>query len=437
MRQFNTRELLKGPLLAWKYRFFKKAPYWSKKRRERYQLEQIKDLVTFAYNNVPFYHKKYSKAAIRPRDIQSLDDFRKLPTVTKQEILSAPPDQVIAHNTKLKNCIISTSSGSTGEVMRIAHSVDAIWAYAFARQRLIQMIMHYTPFTRQAYVYTSPYPANSFFGFYPSYFIPTISDCDEIVQKLKKIKPHLLVCYPSTLREIARYLSPKGAKQLMLKAISLNSELSTQKERDAFSQFFQCGVYDEYSSEELVWIAAQCKQKQYHIFEDVNYVEILDEQTDKVLPEGERGEIVGTNLHNLTMPFIRYRQGDYGAVHTRSCKCGWNFRLLTHLEGRKNDDFILPSGKILSAGCLLDMTYNLVLNLRIDIKDVQVIQESKGEIRIDVVPGTTFTQNDVARIRHFFAQVIKEPMEIKILLKRSIGVLGRKKRPITSLLTQR
>jgi phenylacetate-coenzyme A ligase PaaK-like adenylate-forming protein len=55
--------------------------------------------------------------------------------------------------------------------------------------------------------------------------------------------------------------------------------------------------------------------------------------------------LIGTNLHNYAMPMIRSEQNDLGRIEERDCDCGWNFRALTDLQGRKNDSFILPSGK--------------------------------------------------------------------------------------------
>src|SRR4029079_19285362 len=91
---------------------------------------------------------------------------------------------------------------------------------------------------------------------------------------------------------------------------------------------FQCGVYDEYSTEELTRVAAQCTHGTYHLFEDVAYVETLDPDTGAPTAEVTRGEVVGTYLHNYAMPFIRYRQGDLATIASRSCACGWRFRAL-------------------------------------------------------------------------------------------------------------
>ena len=63
-------------------------------------------------------------------------------------------------------------------------------------------------------------------------------------------------------------------------------------------------------------------------------MEIVDDRGQPV-PEGTVGQIVGTNLHNRAMPFLRYLQGDRGAVRSIGCPCGRTFRVLEKLEGAR------------------------------------------------------------------------------------------------------
>jgi phenylacetate-CoA ligase len=182
-------------------------------------------------------------------------------------------------------------------------------------------------------------------------------------------------------------------RSLRLRGVSTNSEMSTQAERNELSKLFHCPVLDEYSSEELTRIAAQCLHGRYHVFEDINYLEVVDDQGRATR---DVGIIVGTNLHNFVMPMIRYRQDDRGRLETADCPCGWKFRTLTHFEGRRNDSFVLPSGKILSSGFLLDATYDFLLTWRSSIRDFCLLQRSATEIVLQVVPGPDWN-SDVER----------------------------------------
>jgi phenylacetate-CoA ligase len=268
--------------------------------------------------------------------------------------------------------------------------------------------------------------------------IPTLSPTADILARLRELRPQYLACYPSHLRALAADLGPQGCRQLRLKAISVSSELSTQQERDDLAALFGAGVYDEYSTEELTHVAAQCRSKTYHLFEDVAYVEILAPDSDRRLPPGEKGEIVGTYLHNYAMPFIRYRQGDFARLDESDCACGRAFRAIRELGGRQLDQFTLPSGRILTSGWLLDASYSFLLDVRADIAAFTLIQETVNDVLIELVPGSEYTPAMSEAVRAKFLELAGEPINVRVELvpevKRSGGG---KHHPIVSRVAQR
>jgi phenylacetate-CoA ligase len=230
------------------------------------------------------------------------------------------------------------------------------------------------------YIYTSEYPANSVFGLYPSYFIETLNDIQDTKKKIIELMPDIICLYPSHLRELAKIFTDDEIKNLNLKAIITGSEMSSKKERYSLSQRFLCPVYDEYSSEELGWIAAECRFNKYHIYEDLNFIECLDDPKGGTL---SKGRIIGTNLCNYEMPFIRYDQGDMGKITNGICSCGSNLLCISEIFGRENDQFRIH-GKTYSPGFLLDMTYGLVLKLKLDISEFCLIQEKKDRVILEL-----------------------------------------------------
>jgi phenylacetate-CoA ligase len=209
--------------------------------------------------------------------------------------------------------------------------------------------------------------------------------------------------------------------------------MSTQDERDYLGDRFGCLVYDEYSTEELTRIAAQCKEKRYHLFEDICYVEIVSSKESQPVGPNVQGKVIGTYLHNYTMPFIRYRQGDYASLSNESCPCGRTFRTLSGIIGRKNDSFVLPSGRILSSGFLLDTAYSLLLEIDADIADFCMVQEQRDYILLEVVPGQRFSEESAVKIQRHLARLIGEPVtvavkQVRMLYKTEAG----KRNPIIS-----
>lgn len=412
MRNLRYTELLalaRGALTD--RRFLKRTPSWSRERMRAWQWQRIRLLVTHAYQNVPFYRRVYAAASFHPDDLKTWDDFQRLPSVTKEQVIEAYPDEILQTGVDRDRLIISRSSGSSGKVLDIAYDGRAMTLYILAGLRLYEMGFRYRPWHRQVYVYTSPYPLNSLFGLYPLHFVSTLAPVATIVAELRHWRPHLLVCYPSHLKQIAQEMSEQDRKWIRPRAVSVNSEMSTQCERDDLAAFFGCPVLDEYSSEELTRIAAQCRHQRYHVFEDINYLEVLD---DTGRPTCGDGTIVGTNLHNFAMPMVRYRQNDLGTLTDGGCACGWKFRTLAHLQGRKNDTFVLPSGRVLTSGFLLDATYEFLLAHRTAVRDFCLIQHSPGEISLEIVPGTGWNDQAARTISARFGEFLEPGVRFRI-----------------------
>ena len=411
MRSLRPGELIQALHgLAIGRRTFTRTPFYSRDEMCAWQWQRISTLVRHAYETVPFYRSHYGAAGFKPGDLKTWDDFHALPSVRKDQVVENFPDRMIAKQYRLADLIVSRSSGSSGQALDIAYDSKAMITYLLAGLRLYGMGFPYRPWHRQLYIYTSPYPLTSLFGLYPMTFVSTLAPIPEIVQAMIETRPHLLVCYPSHLREIAAAMHDKDLAALPLRAISVNSEMSTQAERDDLARRFGCPVLDEYSSEELTRIAGQCRKGTYHVFEDINYMECIPDEarTDGI------GCLVGTNLHNLAMPMIRYEQSDLGDLAETRCQCGWTFRALSSLEGRQNDTFVMPSGRRLSSGFLLDMTYDLLLTFRSEIRDFCLIQEETDEVLLEVVPGPGWTDDIAADVCRRLRQRFEDGVRVTV-----------------------
>ncbi len=152
--------------------------------------------------------------------------------------------------------------------------------------------------------------------------------------------------------------------------------------------------------------------KTYHVFEDMNLVEVLDESGK---PTAELGGIVATNLHNFAAPLIRYEQDDYAAVSEADCSCGRRFRSLTNLQGRRNDSFRMPSGRLLTSGFLLDATYQFLLDEREAIRDFCLIQETVESVLLEIVAGRTWTEATASTIAEQFASYLEAGVAFRVV----------------------
>jgi phenylacetate-CoA ligase len=414
-------------------------PYGSSSRYRAYQFQRIKKLIHHAYQRTVFYRRRYDEAGVSPRDFRDLSDLPRFPTTTKEELVAAIRAGEMGGGSQRRRGIESVSSGSSGRVITVTHDVSDIHAYAAGRYRILDMTGRFRPWDRTLYIYTSEFPARSFFGLYPSWFVSTLNDLADTIRRIQEIRPSMLCVYPSRLVEIAARLDAADARALELKLISVNSETSSKTQRAALANHFGCPVLDEYSTEELGWTAAECAFGETHVWEDMAHLEILERDRDRPVTAGEQGEIVGTNLHNFATPFIRYRQGDLGSLHKSSCRCGRTFRALRDLVGRSNDAFHFDSGTV-SPAYLLDSVYALLLNQRFPIADFCLLQESRNGVAFQYsVPERETAAPDLgSRIEQGLAALLPSGVAVRAELTAQMHKTASGKRnPIVSLVADR
>jgi phenylacetate-CoA ligase len=375
---------------------FYRRPYLGPEKLQSWQKKRIKKIIVHAYTNTRFYNQLYSSAGVTPDDFHQLSDLHRFPIVTKQQMI----DNFPAGNQDL---LVSVSSGSTGQVISIQHNPADTVAYILGRSRILNMTGKFSPLSKTLYIYTSPYPANSFFGFYSSKFLSTLTESSLLMEKILQIRPDILCSYPSVLLALISKFKPFDFGSWKPKLIITGSETSTDTQRKSLQDFFQCPVLDEYSSEELGWIATQCVHGTYHMWDDISFIETLD------------GEIVGTNLHNFTIPFIRYRQSDSGVVSDfQKCTCGRFTRQLTRLQGRINDQFYFRD-TVFSSGFLLDACYSLILDVENSISDYCLIQESMEKVTLQMTSSVRLSKLELEHMGQKLSGYFPQDVRISVV----------------------
>jgi phenylacetate-CoA ligase len=414
MTPLETRDLVKllGRMFTALPGLFRR-PYWDRRSIEAYQLRRLRARLDEARQDVALYREK----GLPPgAEIRSLEDWRKLPLLTKAELLARPAADRLSRRCAVKDLIVSKSSGSTGQALDVYYDRDSFLLFVLAGFRLYLMAFPYMPWHRQTYIYTSPYPFSSLLGMFAMEFIPTLAPIPETLTKLRERPPDLLVCYPSHLRAIVDQMTAEDFRRIRPRAVNVNSEMSSAAERKHLSEKLHCFVFDDYSSEELTRIASQCRQYAYHLFDDLNYIEVVDDD-GRAVPEGVVGSLVGSNLHSRAMPLLRYVQGDRGSVRTARCACGRNFRLLEKLEGRKNDAFVLPGGETVNSGFLLDLTYGIFLDCEGAAQAFCLLQDVPEVWTLEIVPGSRWSEDVGARIVQDLTRRLHQP-SVRIELKK-------------------
>lgn len=315
---------------------------------ERMRDRRLRIIVAHAYENTLFYREKFQRAGLRPRDIRTTADLVHLPPTTKAELQAAPPASLLARGFSAANTIHEATSGSSGKVLQIRHSVaayDRYWAFAF--RHLADL--GYRPWDRVAYTAYDPLLPLP----WERIGLGTRQQVDlrrreprSYVEDLLRIQPDVITAYPSILRLVIGSATPAELERIRPRVIHLHSELLTDGVRSEIRNAFAADCFDDYSTFEFHHVAYECRKHTYHIAADNVVVEFtVDGQP--VAP-GEQGEILLTGLTNDAMPLLRYAIGDVGAAGRDGCPCGRGFPSMQLLQGRVDDYVTLPSGRCFS-----------------------------------------------------------------------------------------
>lgn len=322
----------------------------SSKDLREHQSQRLRDLVTRVYSRVTFYQDKMKAAGVKPSDIQSIDDIDKLPFITKDELRTVYPYGLLA--TDMKNIVeIHTSSGTTGKPVVDAYTQNDIdiWSETMARtlsmggtinEDIVQNAFGYGLFTGGLGVH---YGARKI----GATILPISGgNTKRQLTVMQDFGATILTCTPSYSLYLAEVAREEGIniKNFPLKAGFFGAEPWSENMRAEIQDKLNIKAIDIYGLTEIIGpgVASECEhQNMLHVFEDHFYPEIIDPQTGKVLPDGEKGELVFTTLTKDGTPVIRYRTRDITFLSREKCQCGRTSVKMHRILGRTDDMLII------------------------------------------------------------------------------------------------
>ena len=314
------------------------------------QNEKIVKQVQYVYDNVPYYRALMDEKGVKAEDIKSVDDIRKLPFLTKDDLREAYPYGLLG--TDLKNCVrIHSTSGTTGRRVVAFYTQEDIdiWEECCARaivaaggtdEDVVQVCYGYGLFTGGAGLDGGSHKVGAL-------TLPMSSgNTDRQIQFMMDMNATVLCCTPSYAAFIGETLAEKGYKpeDNKLKAGIFGAEPWTEEMRQSIQNSLGIKAYDIYGLTETSGpgVSFECEaQTGMHINEDHFYAEIIDPETGEVLPEGEKGELVFTSLDKKGFPLLRYRTKDICILSRKPCSCGRTHVKMTKPLGRSDDMMII------------------------------------------------------------------------------------------------
>ena len=314
------------------------------------QLEKLKKTVKYEYDNVPYYRKKMDDAGVKPEDITSLDDIRKPPFTTKEDLAVNYPRGLFA--AKNEDIIrIHASSGTTGKPKVAGYTQNDldIWGECVARA-LTCAGQDNTSIVQVAYGYglfTGGLGAHIGAETIGATVIPMSSgNTKKQIMFMQDLKSTALACTPSYALTIAEGVAKEGIdpETLPLKAGVFGAEPWTQGMKESIEKGLGIKAYDIYGLTEIIGpgVSISCDENNgMHVQEDYFYPEIIDPETLEPLPDGQIGELVFTTLGKEGFPMIRYRTRDLCYLMREKCGCGRTNVRMSKILGRTDDMLII------------------------------------------------------------------------------------------------
>jgi len=368
----------------------------------------LKRLLLHASKHVPYYHRLLKNDNVVNGEIVDLSKFDKIPILTKEIIQS---EELISDDYLTRKWYYNFTGGSTGEPTKFIQDANYNkWYNATINFYYKDMLDIDEINVKKIELWGSP--RDLFKGtigikakigtwltniVFLNSFRMTEADMEKYVKTINLYKPDLIRGYAGSLFELCRFAEAKNVKIYTPKRIISSAETLTNEMREKIESAFGTKLYNFYGSRETASLAGECRCGLMHIFEFNNYIETLDKDNQPV-KEGQKGRIIVTNLHNYSMPFIRYEIGDMAVFGSNKCKCGNILPTLERIEGRIEEQFIKKNGDIV-IGYYFVHLMGVVLNKGF-IKKFQVIQENFEKIRILVVPLGTLPDSEKKEIEN-------------------------------------
>ena len=333
------------------YMFNKKIETLKHSKIKEIQLKRLKETVNLVYDKVPFYKKKFKELKITPSDIKTLEDIRKLPFTTKNDLRKNAPFKMMA--TSLDNCIeLHASSGTTGTPVTVAYTRNDIEVWSEVMARCLSM----SGLSKKD-VFQNPIPYGTFTGAFGFHYgaqkvgamvIPTGMGQSERQLKLMEYYKTTFISgvasYAMRLSQVAKENSI-DLKKLKVRNGLFGAEMFTPGLKKRIMDAWDMDVHDIYGLTEMCGpgVSTDCDQHDgLHLWEDHFLVECLDPITLEPVDLEEEGEIVITTLSKEGMPIIRYRTRDIAKIYDqKTCECGRTHVKHTTIKGRSDDMIII------------------------------------------------------------------------------------------------
>ncbi len=359
------------------------------------QLQRLQDLCRRVYANVPFYKKRFDEMGIKPSDIRSLSDLRRLPFTEKQDLRNNYPYGLFAVPRE-NMARVHASSGTTGQAVVVGYTQRDLenWGKLMARcmcacgvtpEDIVHVAYGYGLFTGGLGAHDGAQTLGAM-------VVPASGGATKRqAQLLRDLGATVLACTPSFALHLWEAGMETGInfRDLPLKIGIFGGEPWSESMRHSMEEKMGIDAHNIYGLSEIMGpgVAIDCMEHNgIHLWEDHFLAEIIDPVTGENLPEGEVGELVITTLTKEGSPLIRYRTRDLTSIDSTPCRCGRTHLRLSRLAGRTDDMLIIRGVNVFP-----QQIENLLMETRGISPNYLIVVDRQGtldtlEVQVEVTP---------------------------------------------------
>lgn len=386
---FSVKQMIRPGVMD-QYRKLVRDQYLSADELAHINWEKRKKLLRHVFEYVPYYAQTFREAGLDPQDVKTEEDWARLPILTKEQIRNNSHN-LIASDGSEKYLKMVTTGGSTGQPLKVFHdnrfpqeiigwrllswwgvnpSDNAAYCWRLVRKNRLSKVLNALMWwpTRRIWFDAS---------------MMSDASAKEFIAQFNSLKPEYFQGYTGSVDFLAQYILNNDLSVHSPKCVWGTSSPISATQRSHIEKAFRAPLYDQYGCSEVYWLAGQCREKRdLHFFSDVRQIEFVDDN-GTVLPSGEEGNVVVTDLENYGFPLIRYQNGDVGGFMTVKCTCGVNLPLIKPIKGRISDLVRTPGGGAVGG----DYITTLFDEFPEVVKAFQLRQSADYSISLLVVPG--------------------------------------------------
>lgn len=416
--------------------FDEKMETMTRAQIEALQLERLQATVQHCMNS-PFYRKRFEEAGLKPEDIKTLEDIRRIPFTTKQDLRDTYPFGMAS--VPLRECTrLHSTSGTTGTPTVILHTQKDLeeWAAQVARNLWMVGLRPDDVFQNSSGYGMFTGGLGFQYGAERLGMLTIPAAAGNSIRQIKFITDfgttalHAVPSYVTRLYEVMQSMGVNPRRDTRLKVLAIGAEPHSEEQRRRIEEMMGVKAYNSFGMSEMCGpgVGFECQEQNgLHFWEDYYIVEIVDPETLEPVPDGEVGELVLTSLCREAMPLLRYRTRDLTRVLGRTCPCGRNHVRIDRMRGRSDDMMVLRGVNIFPIQIekilmtFSELASNYLITLTTD--------EDNDNMTVEVELEELFT-DDYRRLQNL-ANRIQRALKDEILLTPHVKLLPKGTLPVS------